>query len=91
MNQYNLAIVMIIIIIVTIVIIGINKCNIEGFYYYMPPSNCMENIFGNTNCYPPYAIPFYTGDYFYPLYPMYYPYQPAPSYVPKEVLLNKSK
>ena len=91
MNQYNLAIIMITIIIVTIIIIVINKCNREGFYYYMPPSNCMENVFGNTNCYPQYTLPFYSGYKYYPLYVSYYPYEPSPSYVPKEVLLNKTK
>jgi hypothetical protein len=61
----------------------------EHFYYYMPPSNCMENIFGKTNCYPSPYIPFYVGEYEYPRYPSYYPYEPQPSYLPKDVLLKK--
>ncbi|QKF93497.1 hypothetical protein QKU48_gp0039 [Fadolivirus algeromassiliense] len=47
------------------------RSRIENFYYFMPPSNCMENVFGNMNCYPPYYLPFYTGDYSYP-YPLFY-------------------
>ncbi len=44
----------------------------ENFYYFYPPSNCMENVFGKTNCYPPFYFPFYSGgDYHYP-YPFYY-------------------
>lgn len=77
------------IIIVIVTIMVMNEYRKEGFYYYMPPSNCMENVFGKTNCFPPYSIPFYTGDLFYPLYPMYYPYIPQPSYVPKTALLNE--
>ena len=84
-------IVVTIIIISIVVIVGINEYRKEGFYYYMSPSNCMENVFGKTNCFPPYVMPFYTGDLFYPLYPSYYPYQPQPSYVPKEVLLRQLK
>lgn len=43
----------------------------ENFYYFHPPSNCMENVFGKTNCYPPYYFPFYSGDFHYP-YPLFF-------------------
>ena len=36
----------------------------EGFYHYYAPSNCMETVFGNTVCYPPYYFPFFTGTWF---------------------------
>jgi len=30
----------------------------EGFYNYFTPSNCMNNVFGNTLCYRSYIFPF---------------------------------
>ena len=57
---------------------------IEPFYYY-PPSNCMQNIFGNTTCYPPGYYPFYSPNYLWPFYPYWYsPYYYKSPYWPLE-------
>ena len=37
----------------------------ENFYSYYMPSNCIENVFGKINCYPPYYLPFYTWNYYW--------------------------
>ena len=70
-------------IILIVAIVIATMLSIETFYTYYPPSNCMENVFGNTTCYPPGFYPFYNGSYFWPFYqywssPYYYksPYRP---------------
>ena len=67
--------------------------SIEPFYNYYPPSNCMDNVYGKTTCYPPGYYPFYTPDYFWPFYPYAYSsyYYKAP-YWPKrkhKVIIKK--
>lgn len=42
-----------------IIIIDYNKLIKEPFYSYFPPSNCMENVFGQMSCYPPFYFSFY--------------------------------
>lgn len=84
-------IIVLVIIIAIVIYIVMNEYKKEPFYYFMPPSNCMETAFGKTNCYPPPIVPFYTGDLFYPMYPHYYPYYPAPAYLPPKKLVLAKK
>lgn len=58
-------------VILALILLTAYKSKKENFYYFMPPSNCMETVFGNTKCYPPFYFPFYSADYFYP-YPLFY-------------------
>ena len=76
--------IIIIIIIVVLVLTTKNKKIKEGFYYY-PPSNCSEDVFGKTTCYPlypPYLYPHYEPirpsyrQYYVPRNPYYWRRQP---------------
>lgn len=49
---------------ILLILLAYNIKNIkEGFYYYYPPSNCMQNVFGNINCFPPFYFPFYFNSF----------------------------
>jgi hypothetical protein len=70
-------------IILILVILFVVMTNIEPFYSYYPPSNCMQNVFGKTTCFPPNFYPFYNASYFWPFYPYWYsPYYYKSSYRP---------
>lgn len=70
----------------------INKVDkIEKFNWFYPPSRCINNVFGDTSCFPsryppsygdPPYYPYYNGPpYYYSYYyPSYYPYYPSLSF-----------
>ena len=72
-----------IIIIVLVTLFLVWWKNIESFYTYFPPSNCMENVFGSTTCFPPGFYPFYNSEFYWPFYPYWYsPYYYKTPYKP---------
>lgn len=77
---------LIIALILILVILFATMTSVEPFYNYYPPSNCMENVFGKTTCFPPGYYPFYNASYYWPFFPYNYsPYYYKTPYKPLRV------